>query len=194
MSCKTGLNLVRGAIFAAFAVSLPMLALLVYLIVRYERQDAVQVEELKRMGQAALTDSVTGLGNHRAFQDDLRRELARASRAEQPLSVAMMDIDEFKVINDTYGHARGDQVLAELGKLMSYAIRGEDRSYRVGGDEFALIMPNTDTEAAVQALDRLRQTVFGAVEGVSISLGVSSNVAHERSADQPVRACRPGPL
>ncbi len=171
------------ATFAAFAVSLPLLALLVYLIVRYERQDAVQVEELKRTSQAALTDSLTGLGNHRAFQDDLRRELARASRAEQPLSVAMMDIDEFKVINDTYGHARGDQVLAELGKLMSYAVRGEDRSYRVGGDEFALIMPNTATTAAVQALDRLRQTVLGAVEGVSISLGVSSNVAHERSPD-----------
>ncbi len=169
-------------IFATFAVSLPMLGLLAYLIVRYERKDAVHVEDLKRMGQAALTDSVTGLGNHRAFQDDLKRELARASRAEQPLSVAMMDIDEFKVVNDTYGHARGDQVLAELGKLMSYALRGEDRSYRVGGDEFALIMPNTDVKSAVQSLDRLRQTVFDAVEGVSISLGVSTNLADERSA------------
>ncbi len=179
---QSGFESRTTAIFAAFGVSLPMLALLIYLIVRYERQDAVMVEEVARMGQAALTDSITGLGNHRAFQDDLRRELARASRAEQPLSVAMMDIDEFKVVNDTYGHARGDQVLAELGKLMSYAVRGEDRGYRVGGDEFALIMPNTDIMPAVRALDRLRQTVGEAVEGVSISLGVSSNTAHERSA------------
>ncbi len=179
---RSGFDSRAAAIFVALGIGLPLLALLAYLIMRYERQDAVRVEELHRMGEAALTDSVTGLGNHRAFQDDLRREMSRASRTEQTLSVAMMDIDEFKVINDTFGHARGDEVLAELGKLMSYAVRGEDRSYRVGGDEFALIMPNTDEKSAFQALNRLRETISTVIEGVTISLGVSSNLVGERSA------------
>ncbi len=169
------------AILIAFAVSVPLLGMLVYLIVRYERKDAVRVEEMKKLGQAALTDSLTGLGNHRAFQDDLRRELARASRTAQPLSVAMMDIDEFKVVNDSYGHARGDEVLSEIGNLMSF-VRGEDRSYRVGGDEFALIMPNTDAKSASQALNRLRQTIDDTIEGVTVSLGVSSSLAGTLSA------------
>ncbi len=168
-------------LLTAFAIAVPLLVLLGYLIMRYERKDAVNAVELRRLGAAALTDSLTGLGNHRAFQDDLRRELARAARSEEPLSVAIMDIDEFKIINDTYGHGRGDDVLAQLGKLMSY-LRGEDRSYRVGGDEFALIMPNTDAQAAFEALNRLRQTISDAIEGVTISLGISSNLRGEFSA------------
>ena len=99
----------------------PMLGLLLFVIMRYERQDAIQAEELRKLGQAVLTDGLTGLHNHRSFQEDLRREVSRSARSELPISVAMIDIDDFKVINDTMGHARGDAVLAQVAKLMTLA-------------------------------------------------------------------------
>jgi diguanylate cyclase (GGDEF)-like protein len=118
---------------------------------RYERKDAIKAEELRKLGQAVLTDGLTGLRNHRAFQEDLRSESSRATRSELPLSVAMIDIDDFKVINDTKGHARGDAVLAQLGTLMT-VLRSEDRAYRVGGDEFPLILPDTGIDSAYRPL------------------------------------------
>src|SRR5581483_7077499 len=98
---------------------------------------------------------------HRAFQEDLRREVVRSSRTERPLSVAMLDIDDFKEINDSSGHARGDAVLAEVGKLMGL-LRAEDRAYRIGGDEFAIILPETCETDAAEAMERLRRSVSAA--------------------------------
>ena len=141
---------------------------------RYEHKETVRELELERLKQAALTDGLTGLANHRAFQEDLRREVSRASRYERPITIAMMDVDDFKEINDTHGHAQGDAVLSELSRLMSY-IRGDDRAYRVGGDEFALIMPETDANDAVIALERLRATVEAGLPGNSISIGFASS-------------------
>lgn len=103
------------------------------------------------MNREALTDAITGLGNQRAFHSDLAKELARASPRAYPLTVAVIDIDDFKVINDSYGHARGDSVLRQIAELMSN-IRSEDRGYRVGGDEFAFIMPDTDLQSVSEVM------------------------------------------
>ena len=145
-----------------------------YVLTRgYERKETVHELELERLKQAALTDGLTGLANHRAFQEDLKREVLRAARYERPITVAMMDVDDFKEVNDTNGHAHGDSVLAELAGLMSY-MRGQDRAYRVGGDEFALIMPETGPDDAKAALERLRETVEAGLPGVSVSIGFAS--------------------
>jgi diguanylate cyclase (GGDEF)-like protein len=171
---SSGLDSRSTAVLVAFLLALPLLALLFYVIMRYERKDAIKAEELRKLGEAVLTDGLTGLRNHRAFQEDLRSESGRATRSELPLSVAMIDIDDFKVINDTKGHARGDAVLAQLGILMTI-LRSEDRAYRVGGDEFALILPGSDINAAHAAIERLRESLTVSLPGVTISAGVSSN-------------------
>lgn len=172
---QAGFDRRSTAILIAFLLGLPILGLLSYQILRYERKDAIHADELRKLGQAVLTDGLTGLRNHRAFQEDLRRESSRASRSDLPLSVAMIDIDDFKEINDTLGHARGDAVLSQVGKLMTF-LRTQDAAYRVGGDEFAMILPDTSLEDARIAMERLRASVAGALEGVTISAGVGTNL------------------
>ena len=170
---QTRLQQLSLAGIVTLLLGMPVVAGSYVLTRRYEHKETVRELELERLKQAALTDGLTGLANHRAFQEDLRREVARASRYERPISVAMMDVDDFKEINDAKGHAQGDAVLAQLASLMSY-VRGEDRAYRVGGDEFALIMPETSPEDAQAALERLRHTVEAGVPGTSISVGFAS--------------------
>ena len=108
-----------------------------------------------RMEAAALADSLTGLGNRRAFDRDLRRELARAARHDRRFSLALLDLDGLKAINDRDGHAAGDAVLRELAAALSAALRATDRAYRLGGDVFAVRLPETppgDAEAALAGL------------------------------------------
>ena len=92
----------------------------------------------------ALRDPLTGLGNHRAFHEELDRQVAAALRYDVPLSLLLIDIDEFKSINDTRGHANGDRVLRGFGAMLNNALRRADRAFRVGGDEFAVLLPHTD--------------------------------------------------
>jgi diguanylate cyclase (GGDEF)-like protein len=135
---------------------------------RLEQSTVVRIEGLERV---ALTDSLTQLGNHRAFTDDFAREVARAQRHNHPLTLALVDIDDFKVLNDENGHKFGDDSLTRLARLFR-TLRREDRAYRVGGDEFAIVFVDTDGPTARVALDRLRDearnTLLG---GASISIG-----------------------
>ncbi len=105
--------------------------------------------------EAALRDSLTGLGNHRAFQEAVARMVEGARRYGTGFSLVLIDIDEFKRINDTKGHATGDQLLSEVGALISATIRHSDAAFRVGGDEFALLLPHTDAGGAVVLARRL---------------------------------------
>jgi len=167
---------------AAFALGLPMISAS-YLVTRhYERKDVVRQNEVTRLKRAALTDGLTGLANHRAFQEDLQREVARAARSGQPLSVAMIDVDDFKEVNDSNGHAHGDQVLAQIAGAISL-LRVQDRGYRVGGDEFALIMPDTDATGATEALQRLHTSVANGMGGPTISIGLSTSAQGRFRAD-----------
>ena len=105
--------------------------------------------------EAALRDSLTGLGNHRAFQEAVARMVEGARRYGTEFSLVLIDIDEFKRVNDTKGHAVGDQLLAEVGELINVTIRISDAAFRVGGDEFALLLPHTDAEGATILARRL---------------------------------------
>jgi diguanylate cyclase (GGDEF)-like protein len=103
----------------------------------------------------ALQDPLTGLGNHRAFQEELDRQVEEAQRYGKPVALVLIDLDEFKAINDTNGHAGGDRALASFGRLMTAGVRRVDRSFRIGGDEFAILLPHTDAEGAWVVTRRL---------------------------------------
>jgi len=132
----------------------------------------------------ALTDPLTGLANHRAFQERLHAEVARARRHGRPLTLALIDLDHFKQINDLAGHATGDRVLGELGVRLRAALRDEDLLARIGGDEFALLLPETDEPDAHAVLERVRRMLEREplVDGirVTISAGICGL---ERAAD-----------
>ncbi|MDQ2854276.1 MAG: bifunctional diguanylate cyclase/phosphodiesterase [Chloroflexota bacterium] len=96
----------------------------------------------------ALRDPLTGLGNHRAFQEELDSQVEHATRYGVPVSLVLIDLDEFKQINDNAGHAVGDQTLASFGRLVASVLRKVDRPFRIGGDEFALLLPHTDANGA----------------------------------------------
>jgi diguanylate cyclase (GGDEF)-like protein len=157
----------------AFALGIPLLLGLRLAMVHYEREHALRTREMAELKEAALTDNLTGLGNHRAFQEELRRLASSASHAGAHISVAIMDVDDFKMVNDENGHAYGDRVLSEVAKLMSLT-RLDDRGFRIGGDEFALIMPGLDIGGASERMQRLRTLAAKALSGVTISIGVSS--------------------
>ncbi|MDB5026344.1 MAG: hypothetical protein JWO66_33 [Candidatus Eremiobacteraeota bacterium] len=167
----------RNVVCVAIALSVAGLGcLLGFLSVIYgyrERMLASHAAELLRIEEATLIDSLTRIGNHRAFQEDIRREIALAVRHEVPLTLATFDIDEFKQVNDQNGHVHGDRVLVELANLMS-GLRAGDRAYRIGGDEFALILPHTSASDARGVLERIRSAAPRALHGSTVSIGYST--------------------
>lgn len=110
-----------------------------------------------RLRQAAGTDVLTGLANRRSWEETLERELARAWRQHVPVTVAVIDLDDFKALNDRAGHQAGDRLLKEVSAAWGDAIRDEDVLARPGGDEFGLVLPNCAQVEALQILDRLRK-------------------------------------
>lgn len=110
----------------------------------------------------ARTDALTGLANRRAFDEAAEREVQRAQRYNTPLALIMTDLDHFKAVNDRYGHHVGDQVLQHFARILSASVRNIDLVGRWGGEEFAILMPGTDLEEAVQAAERMRQAVLAA--------------------------------
>jgi diguanylate cyclase (GGDEF)-like protein len=128
----------------------------------------------------ALRDPLTGLGNHRAFQEELDSQVEHATRYGVPVALVMIDLDEFKQVNDGGGHAAGDETLASFGKLVSSVLRRVDRPFRVGGDEFALLLPHTDADGAHIVARRLLVSALQPmvrdpkVKPLSFSAGISS--------------------
>ncbi len=115
----------------------------------------VMLERLVASEEQALTDGLTGLYNYRFFQEHLQRELSRASRSKAPLSLIVLDIDNFKVINDAYGHAVGDRVIRHIADLIQRHTRKANVLVRYGGDEFCVIVPEGDLETARAVADRI---------------------------------------
>lgn len=113
----------------------------------------------QRLSYLATYDDLTGLYNRRAGLDRLAEELHRGHRYDSPLCVAVFDLDHFKRVNDRYGHGVGDEVLREIGELTRARLRDTDIAVRLGGEEFLMIMPGVDIAGAVQAMERLRQTL-----------------------------------
>lgn len=110
-----------------------------------------------RLRALMVRDGLTGLLNHAAITDQLEREIARAIRQGAPLSFAMVDIDHFKNVNDTYGHPAGDRVIKSLARLFKQRLRETDLVGRYGGEEFAIVLPDTDAVSASKVLDAIRQ-------------------------------------
>ncbi|MHB8599446.1 MAG: bifunctional diguanylate cyclase/phosphohydrolase [Ktedonobacteraceae bacterium] len=136
-----------------------------------------------RLASLATTDPLTGLPNHRSLFQGLEKELDRARRHGRPLSLIFFDGDRFKRVNDTYGHAVGDAVLCELGDRVKSVLRGGDTPGRYGGEEFLILLPETDTEEARQIAERIRAAVaahplaLSHVEGgvnMTVSIGVAT--------------------
>jgi diguanylate cyclase (GGDEF)-like protein len=108
-----------------------------------------------RLEAAAFTDVLTSLANRRAFDRDLTREVARARRYEHPLSVVVLDVDGLKKVNDTQGHLAGDVLLRNLAEALRAGLREADGAYRIGGDEFALLLPQTGSQRATAVVERM---------------------------------------
>jgi diguanylate cyclase (GGDEF)-like protein len=151
--------------------------------VELERLYSEHLEKLsENLRHIAYHDSLTGLYNHRYFHEQLPYEFERAQRYGHRLSVIMLDVDHFKEVNDRYGHLTGDDLLAFLGKLVNENIRASDIAARYGGDEFALILPETDRSAARATADKLKDVIsqrrdWGAGVLVDVALDVSAGVA-----------------
>ncbi|MEO8970563.1 MAG: GGDEF domain-containing protein [Ktedonobacteraceae bacterium] len=123
----------------------------------YQRQlDKATQAELLRMEQAALTDPLTGLPNHRTMMDQIEGEISRCRRTQQSCAIVFVDLDHFKHINDTWGHRAGDAVLREVSRRLKKSIRQGDSVGRYGGEEFVIVLTNTNLPAARQAAERLR--------------------------------------
>lgn len=135
------------------------------------RLDEATQREIARLEQAALTDSLTSLGNHRAFREDLLKEIARATRHCHPLTLVLFDIDDFKTLNDAQGHAHGDAVLVTMAQVLRMT-RREDRAYRIGGDEFAMLFVETDHHRAAATIERLRGPLRKRLAHSTVSIGL----------------------
>jgi diguanylate cyclase (GGDEF)-like protein len=136
--------------------------------------------------QLSITDGLTHLHNHRHFHDQFAREVKRADRSGQPLCLMLIDIDDFKVLNDNYGHAVGDLVLADVAQLMNSQVRESDYLARYGGEEFAMLLPQTRIEGAVALAEKIRAALAqhsfalpesGEVVRVTVSIGVAEHAA-----------------
>lgn len=155
---------------------------------------AIAAEIASEARRESLTDPLTGLANRRWFDERLAEEVAKAERTGAPLSIALVDLDHFKEINDRFGHDAGDEVLRQFAALARERLRRSDRPCRTGGEEFALLLPGTTEEEAVRLVDRLRQdvalTAFTAVRTrrVTISGGVARWRRGETAADLLRRA------
>ena len=144
------------------------------------------LESNKRLELLSITDGLTKLYNHRYFQDEMSRAFEESQRYQRPLSLAIIDIDFFKKVNDTYGHAVGDEVLKCVAKIFQESIRATDLAARYGGEEFAVMMPETDLPDALTFAEKIRtlieetpfQTSAGSLH-VTVSIGVAS-VPHTR--------------
>jgi diguanylate cyclase (GGDEF)-like protein len=111
------------------------------------------------MNQLALTDSLTGINNRRHFNLQLTNEYARAKRYDTPLSLVLLDLDHFKVLNDAHGHHEGDKVLKHVATLIGQHLRTSDFFARFGGEEFVILLPSTNQNEAFQFIERIREEI-----------------------------------
>ncbi len=154
----------------------------------------LEYDELKKLQVNAVTDPLTGLYNRRLFAESFEKELNRARRYGLPLGIVILDLHRFKEVNDKYGHPRGDEVLRAAAVTLQKALRTSDSAFRIGGDEFALLLPQTDAAQAV-ALGRRFETVFAETLkplqlafSVTMDHGVATYPQDGDQADQLIHA------
>jgi len=153
-------------------------------------------ESERRYKELSITDGLTNLYNSRHFYSSLQLEIRRAHRYRRALALIMVDIDDFKRFNDTYGHQAGDKVLAQTGAVIRSALREADTGYRYGGEEFTVILPETDGPGAVQLAERIRQELSAMPislkaktnDQLTASMGISQLQAKDRLSEFVKRA------
>jgi diguanylate cyclase (GGDEF)-like protein len=166
------------------SVNLVSFALLAWLIARL--RDLLERERL-----TARTDFLTGVANSRAFSEALDQAIARAQRHDLALALGYVDVDDFKTINDRLGHSTGDQVLRSVAQAIRAVLRASDSVGRLGGDEFGVLLPDTDADAAEAVLQRLRRDLaaLAAQQGWPLSVSIGAVVCRptECDVDQLIR-------
>jgi diguanylate cyclase (GGDEF)-like protein len=178
-------QLVAVAILVGGGLTMPLfMALVARSVLREAETLELERAEMQQLyGQArraALLDGLTGLGNHRAFQDELALQLEEARRHGSPLALLLFDVDGLKAVNDSRGHAAGDRLLAAVGQVAAAIMRRGDRAFRVGGDEFAVLLPASDLEVGQAVGRRILAAALGGgdpsapIEPFSLSVGVSA--------------------
>jgi diguanylate cyclase (GGDEF)-like protein len=159
-----------------FVLSLLLLGLLWAVLWTYRRRMNEDTQaELTRLERAALLDYLTDLGNHRAYQEHIQRALEHARLSGETIGLALIDIDELRLINNEYGHVYGDHVLIELASLLRIR-QAADGAYRMEGDEFAMILPLTTLSESVTVIECLRQEAQQCLSGATISIGLTTSL------------------
>jgi diguanylate cyclase len=136
----------------------------------------------------ALLDGLTGLGNHRAFQEELVRQLEHSRRNATSLALLLVDVDDLKSVNDRRGHATGDELLVDVGRTIMLSLRRHDRAFRVGGDEYAVMLPGADLDTGLAVARRILASALNGgdptrpTEPFSLSIGVSAHPSPSRSS------------
>lgn len=149
-----------------------------------------QAHDREALARSALTDPLTGLGNREAFNRTLARELQRTRRYGEPVALAMLDLNGFKVVNDTLGHAAGDRALVAVAAALRASVRASDAAFRWGGDEFAVVMPTLAPEAGAAAAERIVRAIAAIdVDGLQLraSVGLANSPHDGDDADTLLR-------
>lgn len=141
---------------------------------------------LVRERALSRTDPLSGLMNHRAFYQESARLLALCRRGRRPITLAYIDVDDFKLVNDTQGHLAGDDLLRAVGQVLQSTLRSSDLTARLGGDEFAVLLPELSPIEAGQALHRLRDAISQVLRGSSLAVTVSIGAITEMTAPDTV--------
>jgi diguanylate cyclase (GGDEF)-like protein len=144
--------------------------------------------DFRRVASQAATDSLTGLANRWTFDEELALEWRRAERVGDPLALILLDLDDFKSVNDTHGHQAGDEILRRVGQVLAGSVRQVDLAARYGGEEFGVIVPETDLEGAVELAERLRT----ALEAEEVELQDGTRLSVTASFGAAVKGDLPG--